>query len=156
MLELNDFSLCQANLTELTRIIVERRASFRFKAKGYSMSPLIKDGDLLTISPLASSSIKLGRLVAFIHPEKEKLAIHRIVGKCGKDYLIKGDRLYYADGLIPEENILGYVTRIERNGGKIFLGLGIERVVIAFLSRKKLLPLFFRIGKTLLILKKSP
>lgn len=151
MLELNKFYFCQTNLTELARIIVDRRASFRFKAKGFSMSPFIRDSDVLTVSPLSGSRFGLGRLVAFIHPQREKLAIHRIVGKCGKNYLIKGDRLNHADGLVPTENIFGYVSRVERNGRGIFLGLGIERVLIAFLSRKKLLPLFIKVGKIMLI-----
>jgi len=103
------------------------------------MSPFIKDGDVVTISPIHISSPSIGDVVAFIYKETGKLLIHRVVGKSGESYLTRGDNTLEGDGLIYSANILGYVTRVERNGKKVSLGLGPERFLIACLARKGLL-----------------
>ena len=118
------------------------------------MSPFIRDGDVVTISSLSKSPIDFGKSAAFIDSKTHKLVIHRIIGKNNGLYLIKGDNAFGADGLIPEENILGCVTKVERNGKNIFLGLGWERLIIALFSKIRvwsfalffwrLLPLFIR------------
>ena len=84
------------------------------------MSPFIKDGDVLTISPL-SSSPGIGDVVAFIYPETGRLVIHREIGKKGGSYLIKGDNALETDGLVHKENIFGFVKRVERKGKKVFI-----------------------------------
>lgn len=99
------------------------------------MSPFIKDGDLITISPLTGNSPRLGDVVAFIRPKLGKLVVHRVVGKNQSFFLIKGDNTAEVDGLIPKKMILGRLTGVERHGRKIFLGLGPERLLIAFLTR---------------------
>jgi hypothetical protein len=103
------------------------------------MSPFIRDSDMVTISPFTHSKISFGNIVAFICPQTGKLFIHRVVGKQGSHYLTKGDNALEADSLVQRENILGFVSRIERNGNEVSLGLGIERFPIAFLSRGRLL-----------------
>jgi hypothetical protein len=78
-------------------------------------------------------------VIAFIHPRTEKLLIHRVVWKSGDTYLLKGEGALEPDGLIKKENVLGLVTKVERKGKRIFLGLGPERFLIAILTRKNLL-----------------
>ena len=131
-------------LSELLSNVLAKGSCCRFQSKGQSMSPFIKDGDMVTISPLMNSSISFGSIVAFICPKTRKLVIHRVVGKNGNHYLTKGDNAIEADNLVPRENIVGFVSRIERNCNELFLGLGIERLAIALLSRSKLL--FFLLG----------
>lgn len=141
----NKISFSGESLIELIKSIFAKNSSFRFKVTGYSMSPFIKDGDVVTISLPKARSIVLGQAVAFVNPATGKLAIHRMVGGYNGCYLIKGDSLPQPDGLIPKENVLGCVTKIERKKKSVRLGLGPERLVIAFLSRNGLLPfiLFF-------------
>ena len=103
------------------------------------MSPFIKDSDVVTISPIVDSSPGFGDVIAFIHPRTERLIIHRVVGKIGDAFLLKGESALEPDGLIKKENILGLVTKVERKGKRIFLGLGPERFLIALLTRKNLL-----------------
>jgi signal peptidase len=124
---------------ELVRDILSKYAECRFQAKGYSMSPFIKDGDVLTISLLPSSSPGLGDVVAFNHPEGGRFVIHRIVRKRGDSYLVRGENTFEADGHIEKRDILGFVTRVERKGRRVLIGLGPERLLIAFLSRNGLL-----------------
>ena len=129
-------------LPELLRDILGKDAECRFQAKGHSMSPFIKDGDVVTISPLSGSSPRLGDVVAFNHPEAGKLVIHRIVREKGDFYLVRGENAFEADGYIEKRDILGFVTRVERKGRRVLTGLGPERLLIAFLSRSGfLLPL---------------
>lgn len=146
-MRLNEFSFSGIALAELMQATFTKGASFKFQVKGFSMSPFIKDGDVVTISPALNSSLGFGKSVAFIHPETKKLVIHRIVGKNWTGYLIKGDSATKIDGLIPRESILGVVTRVERKNKEILLGLGLERFIIAFLSKTRLLPFIFWSGK---------
>ncbi len=139
----NEISLSGATLAELTEATLAKGASFRFKAKGCSMSPFIKDDDVITISPAPGSSLGFGKPAAFINPKTGKFAVHRIVGGQKDRYLLKGDNAPHADGLITRENILGIVTKVERCGKSTSLGLGPERRLIAFLSRSGFLNLIF-------------
>ncbi|MBW6465125.1 MAG: S26 family signal peptidase [Brevefilum sp.] len=104
------------------------------------MSPFIQDGDVITIAPLNNRKPSVGEVVAFIRPESGNLVVHRIVARYGDHVLIHGDDIpEFPDGIIPLHNILGSVIRNERNNRRIWLGLGPERVLIAWLSRVKLL-----------------
>ena len=145
-------------LFELLQAVFDKGMSFRFKAKGFSMSPFIKDGDVVTIFPLAGASPRLGDVVVFVHPEMGRLIIHRVAGKRGDSILIRGDNTNDADGLIPKANILGRVTKVERDEKEVFLGLGPERILIAFLTRKKLLfPLLLPVWRLIRpIIRRSP
>jgi signal peptidase I len=137
-------------LPGLVKEILSKGAECRFQAKGHSMSPFIKDGDIVTISPLTNSSPGLGDVVAFNRPENENLIIHRVVEKRNNDYYVRGDNLPEADGLVQARDILGYVNKVERNGKNVRVGLGPERFLIALLNRKGLLiPLLSPIRKVI-------
>ncbi len=144
----NELSFSSASLIELIKSAFAKNYSFRFKVTGYSMSPFIKDSDIVTISSLSPAA--LGKVAAFIHPNNKKLIIHRIIGQDNGYFVLKGDRIAEIDGLIPRENILGCVIRIERNNRDARLGMGAERFLIAFLSRNGFLPSIFYCGKSVL------
>jgi len=152
-----DLSLSGPALVDLLQGVLDKGAPFGFKVKGSSMYPFIKDGDVITLSPLTLHPPRLGTVVAFVYPGSGKLAVHRVVGKKGdSSLLIMGDRCSEPDGAIPKINILGVVTRVERDGKRISLGHGPERVIIAFLTRRKLLPLFIPVWKVIQPLLKKP
>ncbi len=65
--------------------------------------------------------------------------IHRVIGKKGNTYLLKGDNATETDGLISESDILGCVRVVERRGLRGFFGLGPERFLIAYLNRRGIL-----------------
>lgn len=144
-----ELSLSGESLAGLIRDTLSKGADFRFKVAGSSMSPFIKDKDIVTISSLSRVRPDIGRIAAFINPHTKKLAIHRIVDISGGRYLIKGDNVSRIDGFMCGDNILGCVTKIERNTRRAFLGLGSERLAIAFLSRTRLLSLLFRIWRSI-------
>jgi signal peptidase I len=135
----DEVSLPGPPLIELLRAVLDKGVPFRFQARGFSMSPFIKDGDLITVAPLKGASPGLVDVIAFTHAGTSRLVIHRVVGKRADSYLVKGDNTLDVDGFIPEANILGCVKKVERNGKKIILGLGLERFLIAFLTCRRLL-----------------
>jgi signal peptidase I len=141
----DELSLSNNAISELLKATLAKKIPFKFRVKGSSMAPFIKDDDVVTISPLSASAIKLGMCVAFLHPENKKLAIHRVIGKAGKTYAIKGDNSYQIDGYFAQESILGYVSAIKRNGSNFYLGLGSEGKIIAFLNLINLL-VFIRLA----------
>lgn len=144
----NELSLSGPALVQLLRAVLDKGAPVRFQAKGFSMSPFIKNKDVVTISPLKCKQPGLGDIIAFVHPETEGLCIHRIVRKKDSIYVTKGDNISKTDECVPRENILGFVIKVERQGKQVFLGLGPERFLIAFLGCRGLLfPLLLPLWK---------
>ena len=136
--------LSSASLSVLIKEVLARHASFRFMAIGFSMSPFILNEDVITLSASSRQQIRLGEIVAFTRTCQKSLAIHRVVGIRKNLYLIKGDNVPCFDGLFPKENILGVVTAIERKNKQVHLSLGRERIIIALLSRYRLIPFLSR------------
>ena len=133
-------SLSGKALIELMQAVHAKGLPFRFNAGGHSMAPFIRDGDVICVSPLASRAPGPGDVVAFIHPKTKLLCLHRVLSVHGDRFLIQGDNMpEEPDGMIPLEAILGRVTRVERAGRKVRLGLGPERFLLALLSRRGLL-----------------
>jgi len=123
----------------LIKDVIGKNRPFRFQARGFSMSPFIRDEDLITIFPCSDRSPRLGDVVAYLQPESQKLIVHRIIGRKEDGFCTKGDSMDSPDGWIPWDKILGRVGRVERKGKPISLGMGPERAAVAILSRKSLL-----------------
>lgn len=134
-----ELQLSGTDLVALLKSVLDKGVPFRFQAKGFSMSPFIKDGDVITVSPLSGALPRLSDVVAFIHPKTGRLVVHRMVGKKDNYFIVKGDNISDSDDLISRTNILGSVIKVERDGKKVFLGYGQERFLIAFLTRRGLL-----------------
>ena len=127
-------------LLELMHAVLARGVPFRFCARGWSMAPFIRDGDVITVSPLLQALPEVGEVVAFVRPGVGNLIVHRVIARRDGGLFIQGDSLTdHSDGMVPQENLLGRVTLIERDGHNVWLGLGPERFVIAWLSRGRLL-----------------
>lgn len=109
------------------------------------MSPFIKDGDILTISPVDRNAVKTGSVIAFRCMRNNKLVIHRAVARKKGRYLIKGDNCVHADCLTDARNVLGVVAKVERGEKDIRFGIGPGSAVIALLSRIRFFPFFFRV-----------
>lgn len=129
-------------LATLLTAVLDKGVPFRFRATGFSMSPIIMDGDIITIQPFNNKKIGVGDVVAILQPLTEKLMVHRLIGKKGDSFIARGDNNPESDGVVPQEQLLGKVKEIERNGRRTYLGLGKEKYLIAWLIRRDLfLPL---------------
>ena len=143
-------SLSGQALEEFLRAVLAKGASFRFEARGFSMHPFIKDGEVITISPAQGGRLYSGDVVAFCHPETGRLTVHRIVNKNAQGFLLRGDNCSEADGLVPAAGLLGRVTEVGGKNRIRRLGLGPERFFLALLSRYALLqPILDRIHQML-------
>jgi ribosomal protein S18 acetylase RimI-like enzyme len=120
---------------ELLSAMMERGVSLRTMVRGFSMHPFIQDQDVLTITPVSGLRLSCGDVVAFTQPDSGRLAIHRIIGRTDKGWIIRGDNCPEADGVVKPVNILGRVTCVERNGRIVHAGLGNSGVMIAVLNR---------------------
>ncbi len=127
-------------LKELMRSVIEKGVPFRFRARGLSMHPFIRDRDIVTLVPLnMHGPLRVGDVVAFRQPHADKLAVHRIVQRRNGSFLIKGDNVHVPDGLIALENILAVAVTVERKGRRVGGGLGPARGLLAYLSRNNML-----------------
>ena len=107
-----------------------------FNAPGQSMHPFIHSGDKIFISPVTTETIRLGDILAIVCPSDDRVLVHRVVKIQKEYYFTKGDNVASSgDGWIDSGKVLGRVTRIEREGVERRLGLGMEKQLIALLSR---------------------
>lgn len=130
-------SLSGQALSEVAHEVLARGHSFRFHAMGTSMSPFIRDGDVITLVPFEAAGSSSGVVVAFINPVTGRLVVHRIIAVIGNRCRIRGDNCEEEDGEIPHDSIIGTVSNIERAGKPVRFGLGSERALIALLSRRQ-------------------
>lgn len=86
----------------------------RFKVKGHSMYPLLRDGkDEVTLSPLENEPTVMD-IVLFRY--RGKHILHRIVSIDGGTYTIQGDGIYLSCETCTRKDIIGIVTEIHREG----------------------------------------
>lgn len=130
-----------AALVEISAEILRSGRAVRFQARGDSMSPLVRDGDVLTVHPADAGSIRLGDVVLFTDGHGRPL-VHRVIrkvaGREGIHFTVQGDRVSQPDGEIPAARVHGRVTAIERAGVRIDMnqpGLRLLGLVAALRSR---------------------
>jgi signal peptidase I len=124
--------------------VLAKGVRFRFRASGYSMSPFIRDGDVITVRPCKRTDLRKGAVAAYLRPLDGHLAVHRIVGGTETGFALKGDHEPISDYPVAASGIMGVVDRVERNGRRVRLGLGPEKGFIAVLSARGLITLAFR------------
>jgi uncharacterized repeat protein (TIGR01451 family) len=113
--------------------------ALRFRARGGSMRPAIRDGDVVHVQPVRAVTIHRGDVV-LVRKDDGRLLVHRVVAirrepRGSRTYVIKGDALACLDGSVPQERVLGRVTSVERGGTRIELGRALPRIVGLLWSR---------------------
>ena len=103
----SEWPLSGEAISELMKAVLEKGRSFRFRAKGISMFPFLREGDQVTFVSVRGRKVQIGDIVSFIHPESKKFTVHRIIKRVGNQLLIKGDNNPGPDGLIPEGRYFG-------------------------------------------------
>jgi signal peptidase I len=98
--------------------ILSQGHSLRFRARGISMRPLIRDGDLLEIRAIRPEQVRLGDVL--LYQNGRQSLVHRVVRLqdrgAEKLLLIWGDACLQPDGWVGAKQVLGRVARVERMG----------------------------------------
>ncbi len=119
-------SLGQAEFAFVLRELARRQLSFRFRARGRSMRPLLPDQSLLQIETVDWTQAKLGQVAAYL--VEDHLVAHRVIAR-EKDHLkTRGDSAARIDRVTPED-FLGIVQRVEVKGRWTHVSTGWRRWV---------------------------
>lgn len=118
--------MCAASNNHLFQTLIEiwRESGkiSRIKFVGQSMEPKIKSMDVLFVDHKIDE-IKTGDIVVFRHQHCNKLVAHRVIKIYSKDgnrrFLTKGDAPGGLDNSIGEDQLIGKVVWIERQGAMI-------------------------------------
>lgn len=123
----------------------------RFQARGESMNPFIRNGDILEIEPIAAEKIKWADVI-FYRVDERRLVAHRVVKKVMHNhrpiFITKGDANIGQGEQVHLEQILGRVRTVERNQKKIDLNQGLSKLM--YLCYLQSFPLLKRIAASLL------
>lgn len=88
----------------------------RFRAHGACMWPAIRDGDVVTVTPLGVRKPARGEVVVFRRPGSDRLLLHRVASVAGETMLVRGDNAGAPDGVVAARDALGVVSALERSG----------------------------------------
>ncbi|MCD4720394.1 MAG: S24/S26 family peptidase [Desulfobacula sp.] len=127
-------NLSSRSLGKLVKEFTQKRKKIKFKAKGHSMKPFIKEGDTITISPYIDLYPVPGDIVAYLNSVTDKLIIHRIMKISGNSFIAKGDNCFNNDIVHGINCIIGYVSQINGNSfiKKNLISSPFKRVLTAF------------------------
>lgn len=91
----------------------QRLDFIRLPVTGNSMTPMLKDRDILEVGIDHLSKLVPGDIVV---RGKHELITHRVIATKHQRVYTKGDARYWIDLMQGRDDILGKVIRIERNG----------------------------------------
>ena len=120
------------DLIELSESILSRHGCFRFEARGSSMYPFIRSGDVLTVQPTHAAALNVGD-VAFYRAAGDRAVAHRVLRKSVQDNHIvltmRGDAASGPGERILARDVLGQVVSIQRGRKVIRVDQGFRRLV---------------------------
>jgi hypothetical protein len=146
---IENIHLSGPNLLELLFSLLESGHTVRFQARGISMTPALRDGDTVTVSPISAHLIRLGDIVAAKSPLIGRVVLHRAIKRESGGLVICGDNAGIPDGLVAKSAIMGKVICVQRKGQEVVLAKGLEAMILAFLSRHGLLHRLIRLQQCL-------
>jgi len=108
-----------AAFIEVVTDLLRRGHSVRFRAKGSSMHPTIREGEAITVAPARPAAIRRGDVI--LYRSARGVIAHRVAsverGLAGAPVFIpRGDASQSRDDPVEEGAILGRVVTVERGG----------------------------------------
>jgi signal peptidase I len=94
----------------------------RFRPAGQSMHPTIRDGETVTVEPLAACAVRRGDIILYV--TQGRLIAHRVVRLESVEearFILRGDAVHCFDAPVGAEQILGRVIAVERAGRSVNL-----------------------------------
>jgi hypothetical protein len=127
-------------LADLSEAVLTKGGSMRFKARGSSMLPFLRDGDTIVVRPVNQSALERGS-VGLCRCDSNKLVAHRVVGFHGTDQgstptlLVRGDIDFGQGELVSWDEVLGNVVSVERGRRVLHLDRGFRRMAGRIMAR---------------------
>jgi hypothetical protein len=116
---------------------LKRRGRISLRVHGTSMQPWVRPEDIALIRQISIENVRCGDVVLF--RREHQLFVHRIVEKRGSlnatQLFSKGDAHPTSDGAVQEQELLGRVMRIYRNGRRIDLDAPRQLALGLFISQ---------------------
>ena len=145
-----------ADLIDVGRDILQRGKSFRFEARGRSMVPFIRDGDVLEVEPIDARAIRFADVI-FYHVDEAHAVAHRVIKRGLQDhqpvFVARGDAQVGAGERFSSDQVLGRVSAVERNGKRRVLkgplhksAYALYRMVFPFFVNGRRLAAYFVSG----------
>ncbi len=111
-----------AAFTEVVTDLLRRGHSVRFRAKGGSMRPTIREGEAITVAPARPGGIRRGDVILY-RTERGVIA-HRVADVAKRRdgalvFIPRSDASGSRDEAVGESAILGRVVAVERRGRRL-------------------------------------
>jgi hypothetical protein len=102
------------SVDDLAAQLLRQGKRLRIKARGGSMVPFLRDGDVALVTPTAGSEVGVGDVVCYEMPPG-RLYLHRVIARDRDCVVAKGDALPFTE-VVERAQLLGTVVAIERHG----------------------------------------
>jgi hypothetical protein len=87
----HELPLTSPEFIALLQTTLAEGIAFKFRARGCSMDPFIRDGDVIIVSPAGEGSPGMGDVVTFVQRGIERVLVHRVIRIRTNFYDMKGD-----------------------------------------------------------------
>ncbi len=111
------------------RDALERGQQVRMTARGSSMFPSIRNGDIVAIDPMETTAVVGDVVLVQCAPEAEgeRYVLHRVVRVEGGAFYLRGDCQRDCEGPFTNKDILGRAVSVYRSGRERRLDRGMYR-----------------------------
>jgi len=139
-----------AILDDLAAQSLRRGNSLRVLARGGSMLPFLRDGDIVLVRPATVAKVRIGDVICY-EPPSGGLCLHRVIARKERGFVTRGDALAYAE-VVPDPTVLGVVAARERRGRRSALDTPLARwrgrvIALAAPALARALPLARRLRR---------
>lgn len=122
---------------ELTAEVIRQFGEVRLKVTGTSMLPSVWPGDMITVRRQSAADLRPGQIV-LCYRDRAFVA-HRLIAKHGNLCSTRGDSLRYSDQPFRDEEVLGAVVSIVRQGRPVPLSFSLwHRLTSCVVQRSEL------------------
>jgi len=122
LIETRSLDCTSAVFAEVGADILGAAKGLRFQARGGSMHPMVRDGDVLLVKAVKPSMIKVPDVVLFVN-DLGYAVVHRVIRKRNHQgihwFTLQGDQAGQIDGIFPQNQIMGKLISLERNGDTV-------------------------------------
>jgi signal peptidase I len=130
-------------LWDIAMELLNNRNMVKFQAPGVSMSPFIRNSEMITVEQCSHEDLTFGDVILYHGfgnqcgklsiPIRDRKIVHRFLWRRevdGKSRLItKGDNNYLCDPPVSPQQILGKVVEIEKKGWRLRLNTPFGRLL---------------------------